>query len=415
MSVRQYIGARYVIKVYENSLDPSSAEWEQGTFEPLTMVTWQNSSYLSKKQVPGSVGNPADNPDYWVCTGYYNGQIAALQDAIDNINNVVIPAIEDQIREVSSLSDRKVFIIMDSYGTRKTSDNKYVDQAIEDITGASCHLEAASGGGVVNGLFLGLVNNYAGADIDEFDTALIIGGANDQPQSYSDIVSGMETLIDAIHAKFTNVKNVVVMCPGLTFSGPCETRETVWKAYQEGAQYRNAVYCDNSQYILRNTKMLASDRCHPSNRGVDKLVEFGIDALKKGYCDVHYEIITNFTNADGVTPNKNYQMVRNNGLVTISPSGGLPQLYYGATVTGIAGGRITFGTFDDSLIDNPITDGYEAGCIGTYIGGDNVDYTATCEVLIQNNAFKGFVVMTSGTQTSGTKLRLIASGLTFNN
>ena len=39
--VRQYIGARYVTKIYENSLDPSSAEWEANvTYEPLTLVTF---------------------------------------------------------------------------------------------------------------------------------------------------------------------------------------------------------------------------------------------------------------------------------------------------------------------------------------------------------------------------------------
>lgn len=91
MAVRQYIGARYVIKVYENSLDPSSAEWESGvTYEPLTMVTYLNSSYLSKKDVPGAIGNPASNPSYWVVTGAYNGQILNLQNQIDAINSAMI-------------------------------------------------------------------------------------------------------------------------------------------------------------------------------------------------------------------------------------------------------------------------------------------------------------------------------------
>lgn len=85
-NIRQYIGARYVFKIYENSLDPSSAEWEASTtYEPLTIVTYNNSSYASKKDVPGSVGNPANNPEYWVETGAYNGQIAALQQQIDDI------------------------------------------------------------------------------------------------------------------------------------------------------------------------------------------------------------------------------------------------------------------------------------------------------------------------------------------
>lgn len=90
MSVRQYIGARYVTKIYENTLDPSSAEWQAGvTYEPLTLVTYLNGSYLSKKAVPGAVGDPAANPTYWVQTGFYNGQIAGLQDQIDEINNTL--------------------------------------------------------------------------------------------------------------------------------------------------------------------------------------------------------------------------------------------------------------------------------------------------------------------------------------
>lgn len=78
-----YVGARYVIKMYKNSQDPSSIEWEQGSFEYLTLVSFNGGSYLSRKPVPGSVGNPSVNPDYWAMTGFYNGQIAALQDAVN--------------------------------------------------------------------------------------------------------------------------------------------------------------------------------------------------------------------------------------------------------------------------------------------------------------------------------------------
>ena len=83
----QYIGARYVVKIYENKTDPSSAEWDENVnYEPLTMVTYNNGSYLSRKDVPASVGNPAENPTYWAQTGFYNGQIAALQNAVRAIN-----------------------------------------------------------------------------------------------------------------------------------------------------------------------------------------------------------------------------------------------------------------------------------------------------------------------------------------
>ena len=84
--MRQYIGARYVAKIYENSQNPESAEWEQGSFEPLIVVTFNNGSYISKKFVPSTIGNPAANPTYWTQTGMYNGQIAQLIDMINNIN-----------------------------------------------------------------------------------------------------------------------------------------------------------------------------------------------------------------------------------------------------------------------------------------------------------------------------------------
>lgn len=89
MPVRQYIGARYVTKVYENSQNPQSAEWEAGvSYEPLMLVTYNYGSYLSKKSVPATVGNPASNPIYWVETGAYNGQITNLQNQINDLKKL---------------------------------------------------------------------------------------------------------------------------------------------------------------------------------------------------------------------------------------------------------------------------------------------------------------------------------------
>lgn len=68
--VKQYVGARYVPKF------ASPVEWAADTsYEALTIVTYNNSSYTSKIPVPATVGNPADNPDYWALTGNYNAQV----------------------------------------------------------------------------------------------------------------------------------------------------------------------------------------------------------------------------------------------------------------------------------------------------------------------------------------------------
>ena len=115
MATRQYIGARYVIKVYENSEVAGSAEWEANTvYEPLVLVTYQNGSYLSKKYVPSTVGNPATNTDYWVQTGFYNGQIANLQHQIDIINDALanleddFETLEDRVNETIEAINAKV-------------------------------------------------------------------------------------------------------------------------------------------------------------------------------------------------------------------------------------------------------------------------------------------------------------------
>lgn len=68
--VKQYVGARYVPKF------ASPVEWAPSTsYEALTIVTFNNASYTSKVPVPPTVGNPANNPQYWALTGNYNAQV----------------------------------------------------------------------------------------------------------------------------------------------------------------------------------------------------------------------------------------------------------------------------------------------------------------------------------------------------
>lgn len=102
----QYIGARYVVKIYENSTDPSSAEWQANVnYEPLVLVTYNMGSYLSKKNVPASIGNPAENPAYWVQTGFYNGQIAELQHLVDELNTSINNEVTARENADNSLSN----------------------------------------------------------------------------------------------------------------------------------------------------------------------------------------------------------------------------------------------------------------------------------------------------------------------
>lgn len=86
MATRQYIGARYVPKFYENSLGTS--EWQAGVmYESLTIVTYNGNSYTSKKAVPANVGNPSANPFYWVATGMFNEQLSELTNKVNELES----------------------------------------------------------------------------------------------------------------------------------------------------------------------------------------------------------------------------------------------------------------------------------------------------------------------------------------
>ena len=78
--VKQYVGARYVPKF------ANPVEWAADTsYEALTIVTFNNASYTSKIQVPPTVGNPANNPQYWALTGNYNAQVEQYRQETENL------------------------------------------------------------------------------------------------------------------------------------------------------------------------------------------------------------------------------------------------------------------------------------------------------------------------------------------
>lgn len=74
--VMQYIGARYV------PIFADPVEWQPNKlYEPLTIVTYNNSSYTSKQTVPAGIS--PNNGEYWVETGNFNAQINDLSTKID--------------------------------------------------------------------------------------------------------------------------------------------------------------------------------------------------------------------------------------------------------------------------------------------------------------------------------------------
>lgn len=311
MAIRQYIGARYVIKVYENSQDPSSAEWEADvTYEPLTMVTYLNSSYLSKKDVPGSVGNPANNPSYWVVTGAYNGQIAALQNQIDTINNTDLPAIQNEIDTINNttipavkdvvddiaytkLNGRRVVVITDSYGVVTTNFLECMQTMCPELVTNDNFFKFAypSTGFVSDGTNTWQAKFVTSGDIntvtdpETITDIFVVGGSNDRGAgiSISDIMTAGQTFYNSLVAVFTNAR---IFCGYIGYSvnaasGPYIP--TVKQAYQDMGLYGYRPI-SHSESWLHYTGYI-SDNVHPTAAGSRRIAIGMLNTLLGGGSD----------------------------------------------------------------------------------------------------------------------------------
>lgn len=83
MSVREYIGARYV-PVFA---DP--VEWDATrTYEPLTIVMYQGNSYTSRQSVPADI--PITDTMYWAQTGNYNAQVEQYRNEVLTFSETIV-------------------------------------------------------------------------------------------------------------------------------------------------------------------------------------------------------------------------------------------------------------------------------------------------------------------------------------
>ena len=284
MSVRQYIGARYVTKIYENTLDPSSAEWQASVnYEPLTMVTYNNGSYLSKKEVPASVGNPADNPTYWTQTGFYNGQITSLQNQINEI-------IENQ----NSLALRRFIFIGDSYAIGYNPDEVdtkgWVELIIEklDLDVSQVKYAYASGYGFANatGTFLSLLQSINENNPDTITDIFVCGGINDNFVNTADLDNAIKDFLDYANLHYPNALVHIGYIGGSTDLAIHGAIYKTMQHYKDGCYHKNTAYINNSEHIMDWKTYLSSDGTHPLQTGYNRIAEYLINYIYTGSISV---------------------------------------------------------------------------------------------------------------------------------
>lgn len=243
MATRQYIGARYVPKFYQNSVD-GSTQWESNVvYEPLMYVTLTNGHmYISKKQVPATVGSPVNNIDYWLDIGSYNGFIEQLQNEIDDINNVTIPDVQASVALKQDITDNnlnttdktvvgaineldtdvqlltnKISAIRGYFSNKKvcfygdsliTVPTNYV-QYLNDIDDSIQITNRGVGGTTVGGAISLLTN---ATDLDTFDVIVLAYGTNSwtSDETINTMLGQYQQCFNIINTKAPNTKIICV-------------------------------------------------------------------------------------------------------------------------------------------------------------------------------------------------------------
>ena len=139
MSVRQYIGARYV-PLFADPID-----WDiTNSYEPLTIVYTQGNSYTSRQYVPAGID--IANGEYWALTGNYNAQIEQYRAEVQTFDSRItenegnIDTLQDQMDATQgselltriSANETTISDLDTSVDTRISDLETQVDQTVTD-------------------------------------------------------------------------------------------------------------------------------------------------------------------------------------------------------------------------------------------------------------------------------------------
>ena len=154
MSVREYIGARYVPLFGRTGED--SIVWDNtGTYEPLTVVLYQGNSYTSRQYVP--IGIDITNTDYWAETGSYNAQVEQYRNEVLSFDN----RITTNASAISDVNDALPIADFDDINTVKNYIDDNISNVSADVSTLSDILPASAFSNV------NTVKNYIDSSISE--------------------------------------------------------------------------------------------------------------------------------------------------------------------------------------------------------------------------------------------------------
>lgn len=178
MTVREYIGARYV-PIF-------MGDWDiDNDYEPLSIVQYQGNSYTSRQAVPS--GTEITNTAYWALTGNYNAQVEAYRQEVASYNS-----------RITSLE-----------GTVGDNENGLVKD-VNDLESATSALETTVG------------DNDSGLVKDVNDLELAIQNIKDRPLDGKTIVIYGDSTFTETSFGTSNLCDLVAIATGATVINRCE-------------------------------------------------------------------------------------------------------------------------------------------------------------------------------------------------
>lgn len=154
---RQYIGARYVPKFFDDG--KGSSEWVSGlSYEPLTVVTHLGNTFTSKKPVPANT--EITDTNYWVVTGNYNEQVEEYRQEVVRVTNGLATEVANResadnnilknIEDAKDANKTEIVLFGDSWiDYTNNPNNVRIPQVLNSCTGMGVHNYSYGGSGFI--------------------------------------------------------------------------------------------------------------------------------------------------------------------------------------------------------------------------------------------------------------------------
>lgn len=277
---RQYVGARYVPKFFQNP--NGTAEWLGNVpYEPLTIVTYLGNSYTSKVPVPAGVGNPSLNPTYWALTGNFNAQLDQINTELGNIEGDIASQQADitNLQNYVNSQDRYYLLLADSYGDNANGWTKVLPPLLgwsDDMysiaqKGGAGFVEAGQGE-----TFLTLFNAVSSDIKNKVTDVILITAGNDLRVSIttSQVSGAIGTLVATIKNTCSKLKGIH-MGACIARRNPAVHKSGLIRVLNDINGMSKCHFMVSSPCFVHSSYYLQSDNVHLSADGY-RLIAYGI-------------------------------------------------------------------------------------------------------------------------------------------